>query len=257
MMNEKNYTCIMASKESMAKIVELGKNDLKVTNGYNTAKAMSAIAEKFMADFDDVDPHWTENKDAATEAEAEAEESNIVEETDESENSEQIVHVPVTVKEIVLDNRLIQNHTVALDVHLDGKVNWDEIESFCSTWDHPYDIMDKFCEILDRNDITYRQRYLRRFVVEMKDLSKFIAITQTIHARVTVILNIINGFGVLAHGEIMGYVESELRENGIECHTVNSNPYDGSLFIDFSDINEAVRIIYGSFNIPDVEAELM
>ena len=171
------------------------------------------------------------------------------------EKAKQFVSMPV--EKIVLDNRLILNHTVALDVHLDGKVNWDEIESFCSTWDHPYDVMDKFCEILDHNDIKYRQRYIRRFVVEMKDISKFIAITQAIHARVTVILNIINGFGVLAHGEIMSDVKSELHRNGIECHTVGCNPYDGSLFIDFSDINEAVRIIYESDNISDVEAELM
>lgn len=71
MMNRKHFACIMTSKEDMAKIVELGK-DLKVTNAYNTAKVMVAIAEKFMADFGDVDPHWTANKAAKAEAEAAA-----------------------------------------------------------------------------------------------------------------------------------------------------------------------------------------
>ena len=173
------------------------------------------------------------------------------------EEAERFVSMPV--EKIVLHNRLIQNHTVALDVHLDGKVDWDEIELFCNSW-RPSHEMDEFREILNRNNITYRQRYAHRFVVEMKDLSKFIAITRAIHARATVILNIINGgsdIGTLADYYIMGNVESELRENGIECHTVECNPHDGSLFIDFSDINEAVKIIYGSDNIPSVEAELM
>ena len=253
MMNEKNHTYVMASKESMAKIIELG-NELKVTNAYNIGKGMFTIAEKFMADYGDVDPHWTESKDVETEAEAE--ESNIVEETDEAEKSEQILHVPVHVKEIVLDHRLIQNHTVALDVHLDGKVDWDEIERFCVTCDTT-DEMKEFCKILNCNNINYRQRYVRRFVVEMKDLSKFIAITQAIHARVTVILNVIESFNVLIPNDYMGDIEWNLHENGIECHTVNSNPYDGSLFVDVNDINEAIRIIYEAEGLPCLEVELM
>lgn len=57
-MSRKNFAAIMTAKDDMAKIVELGA-DLKVTNSYNTAKEMLAIAQKYMADFGDVDPLWT------------------------------------------------------------------------------------------------------------------------------------------------------------------------------------------------------
>lgn len=70
--SKKAFAAIMTAKDDMKQIVELG-NDLKVTNAYNTAKAVIAIAEKYMADFGDVDPAWSPAKAKAAEAQAKAE----------------------------------------------------------------------------------------------------------------------------------------------------------------------------------------
>lgn len=67
MMNKKHFACIMTAKEDMQKIVEMGQ-DLKVTNAYKTAQAMLEVAQKFMNDFGDCDPHWNKNTAAKPEA---------------------------------------------------------------------------------------------------------------------------------------------------------------------------------------------
>lgn len=70
--SKKAFAAIMTAKDDMRQIIELG-NDLKVTNAYNTAKAVIAIAEKYMADFGDVDPAWSPAKTKAAEAQVKAE----------------------------------------------------------------------------------------------------------------------------------------------------------------------------------------
>lgn len=56
--SRKAFAAIKTAQDDMRLIQELGA-ELKVTNAYNTAKAMLEIANKYMADFEDCDPYWT------------------------------------------------------------------------------------------------------------------------------------------------------------------------------------------------------
>ena len=56
--SKKAFAAIMTAKDDMNAIIAMGA-DLKVTNSYKTAQAMLEIAQKYMADFGDVDPAWT------------------------------------------------------------------------------------------------------------------------------------------------------------------------------------------------------
>lgn len=56
--SKKTFASIKMAQADMKAILTLGKN-LNEENAYKTAQAMAAIAEKYMADFKDVDPAWT------------------------------------------------------------------------------------------------------------------------------------------------------------------------------------------------------
>lgn len=69
--SKKAFAAIMTAKDDMNAIIAMG-NDLKVTNAYKTAQAMLEIANKYMADFGDVDPAWTPASAQKAEAQAPA-----------------------------------------------------------------------------------------------------------------------------------------------------------------------------------------
>lgn len=70
--SKKAYAAIKTAQDDMAKIQALAA-ELKVTNAYKTAQAMAEIANKYMADFADVDPAWTPANAQKAIAEAPAE----------------------------------------------------------------------------------------------------------------------------------------------------------------------------------------
>lgn len=58
LMSRKSFACIMTAKEDMQKILDICEGN-SVCTSYNNIKAIKALAEKFMADFGNVDPRWT------------------------------------------------------------------------------------------------------------------------------------------------------------------------------------------------------
>lgn len=56
-MSKKSFACILTSKEDMQAILDIC-NGNTVCTSYKNVQAIKTIAEKFMADFGDVDPRW-------------------------------------------------------------------------------------------------------------------------------------------------------------------------------------------------------
>ena len=56
-LSKKTYASIFCAKDDFNKIKTLG-GELKVTNAYKTAKAMLELANKWLSDFEDVNPSW-------------------------------------------------------------------------------------------------------------------------------------------------------------------------------------------------------
>ena len=57
MMSKKSFAAILTAKEDIQQILDIC-NGNSVCTSYNNVKMIQAIAEKFMADFGDVDPRW-------------------------------------------------------------------------------------------------------------------------------------------------------------------------------------------------------
>lgn len=64
-LSKKTYASIFCARDDFRAIKEMG-NDLKVTNSYKTAKAMLELAEKWLNDFEDVNPQWKPDEAQAT-----------------------------------------------------------------------------------------------------------------------------------------------------------------------------------------------
>lgn len=64
-LSKKTYASIFCAKDDFKAIREMGQ-DLKVTNSYKTAKAMLELANKWLADFEDVNPSWKPDEAPAT-----------------------------------------------------------------------------------------------------------------------------------------------------------------------------------------------
>ena len=64
-LSKKTYASIFCARDDFRAIKEMG-NDLKVTNSYKTAKAMLELAEKWLNDFEDVNPQWKPDEVKAT-----------------------------------------------------------------------------------------------------------------------------------------------------------------------------------------------
>lgn len=64
-LSKKTYASIFCARDDFRAIKEMG-NDLKVTNSYKTAKAMLELAEKWLNDFEDVNPQWKPDETKAT-----------------------------------------------------------------------------------------------------------------------------------------------------------------------------------------------
>jgi hypothetical protein len=64
-LSKKTYASIFCARDDFKAIKEMG-NDIKVTNSYKTAKAMLELAEKWLNDFEDVNPQWKPDEAQAT-----------------------------------------------------------------------------------------------------------------------------------------------------------------------------------------------
>ena len=64
-LSKKTYASIFCARDDFKAIKEMG-NDIKVTNSYKTAKAMLELAEKWLNDFEDVNPQWKPDEAKAT-----------------------------------------------------------------------------------------------------------------------------------------------------------------------------------------------
>ena len=64
MMTKKQFAALCSAKETMQQINDLLAG-VKVTNAYNTNKAIGVITEKWLKDFADTDPRWMPDNAAA------------------------------------------------------------------------------------------------------------------------------------------------------------------------------------------------